>query len=42
VEQLFDLKADPMEESDLAAAPDRKEHLAAMREESKQLKKAAK
>ena len=41
-EQLFDLKADPIEEKDLVAAPARKERLAEMRSRFEQLKSAAK
>eukprot|EP00752_Nemacystus_decipiens_P016620 g14860.t1 len=42
VEQLFDLKADPIEEVDLAGNPDYADKLAEMRKRFKQLKEAAK
>ncbi len=41
-EQLFDLKADPMEEHDLIADPNQKERLAEMRQRFAELRTAAK
>jgi arylsulfatase len=42
IEQLFDLKADPREENDLASDPAHAERLAEMRQRFQQLKEAAK
>ena len=41
VEQLFDLKADPREENDLAGDPAQAKRLAEMRKRFKELKEAA-